>query len=195
MVLSPLDKLFENLQEEMEMTRYADDFVILTKSKESATNALEKVQDWTSITGLKLHPDKTHTVDMKSGGYFDFLGYRFEAGKRWPKDKSIRKFKETIRNKTKKNNPATLEMIIDNLNMTLRGWFEYYKHSNKYKLNMFDGFVRRRLRSLLRKRNKKKGGTGRCLNDHKRWPKSFFQEHGLFSLKVARVEAISPRNG
>ena len=72
----------------------------------------------------------------------------------------------------------------------LHGWFEYFKHAYPTALNSVDGWVRMRLRSILRKRSRRKGrGRG---TDHQRWPNAYFTEHGLFSCVAARAEAVSP---
>jgi RNA-directed DNA polymerase len=167
-----------------EMVRYADDFVILCRTAEEAHTALELVGELTAAKGLSLHPEKTRLVDaMVPGQGFDFLGYHFERGTRWPRKKSMRKLKDTLRAKTKRNNGKSLAVIIDDVNSTLKGWFEYFKHSHGWTFPPVDGWVRRRLRSILRKRSKRQGISRG--HDHFRWPNRFFQDHGLFSLGVA----------
>jgi RNA-directed DNA polymerase len=182
--LNPLDHLMA--QEGFQMVRYADDFVILCRSPEEATRALACVQAWTAAAGLSLHPTKTRIVHATEDG-FDFLGYRFERGKRYPRAKSLTKFKDTIRAVTKRTSGQSLRAIIAALNPTLRGWFEYFKHSYKTTFPYLDGWIRMRLRSLLRKRQKKRG-RGRGM-DHQRWPNAFFVAQGLYSLKAAHEAA------
>ena len=178
--LDPLDHLMA--QQGFEMVRYADDFVILCRSPEDAARALALVQQWTAEAGLKLHPDKTKIVSAVESS-FDFLGYRFERGRRYPRTKSLQKLRDAIRAKTKRNSGESLTKIINDLTPRLRGWFEYFKHSNRYTLGRVDGWIRMRLRSVLRKRLGKKGrGRG---SDHQRWPNKFFAEHGLYSLRTA----------
>jgi RNA-directed DNA polymerase len=178
--LDPLDHLMAETG--MEMVRYADDFVILCRSAEDAARALETVRRWTAQAGLALHPTKTRIVDATSDG-FDFLGYRFADGTRRPRARSLEKFKATIRAKTKRTTGGSLLTIIASLNPTLRGWFEYFQHSHKWTFERLDGWMRMRLRSLLRRRM---GLTGRGRGvDHQRWPNAFFAERGLFSLKTA----------
>src|SRR5260370_636188 len=80
--LDPLDH--ELAGSGYEMVRYADDFVILCRSETEARAALAKVQPWTATAGLQLHPEKTRIVDATQRGGFDFLGYHFERGYRWP---------------------------------------------------------------------------------------------------------------
>jgi len=158
--------------------------VILCRSEAEAEEALEEVRQWTVQAGLTLHPTKTRIVNADGQGGFDFLGYHFERGKRWPRRKSLDKLKDTIRKKTKRTHGQSLQVIIEDVNRTLVGWFEYFKHSHKTTFPSLEGWARMRLRSILRKRSKREGRSrGR---DHQRWPNSFFAEHGLFSLVAAR---------
>ena len=182
--LDPLDQ--KMAQKGIEMVRYADDFVILCPSEAEAKRALEQVQEWTVSAGLQLHPQKTRIVDASQAGGFDFLGYHFERGLRWPRAKSLRKFNDTVRAKTQRRNGHSLEAIIVDLNRTLKGWFEYFKHSHKSKFPRLDQWVRMRLRSILRRRHHRRG-QGRGW-DHRRWPNAFFAEHGLFSLAAAHAQ-------
>jgi RNA-directed DNA polymerase len=167
-----------------EMIRYADDLVILCRSEAEARRALDLLGKLTTERGLTLHPDKTRLVNVGIPGEgFDFLGYHFERGTRWPRTKSMRKLKDAIRSKTKRNNGRSLAAIIEDVNGTLRGWFEYFKHSYKPTFAIVDKWVRRRLRSILRKR-KRLQGISRG-NDHFRWPNGFFRVRGLYSLVEA----------
>jgi len=182
--LNPLDHLMA--QRGFEMVRYADDFVIMCRDPEEAARALALVQEWTAEAGLKLHPEKTKIVNSRTDA-FDFLGYRFTRGTRFPRSKSMQKIKDTIRAKTKRTSGESLPKIINDLTPTLRGWFEYFKHSNSYTFHALDAWIRMRLRSLLRKRQGKRG-RGRW-SDHQRWPNAFFATHGLYSLKAAHALA------
>ncbi len=100
---------------------------------------------------LKLHPDKTHIADTNRGS-FEFLGYLFSKGRRMPRKKSINKLPEAIRSKTRRTNGRSLQIIIGDVNRTLRGWFEYFKHGSfKTTYGGLDGWIRRR---ILLKRHK-----------------------------------------
>lgn len=165
------------------MIRYADDFVVLCRSQEEAEGALGAVKSYTKAHDLLLHPEKTRLVNASEKGGFDFLGYHFERGYKWPRKKSLNKLKETIRVKTKRTNGHSLEATIDDVNKTLIGWFGYFKHSHKTTFGRIDGWIRQRLRSILRKRHKGKGRG--CGNDHFRWPNAYFTDHGLFCLKYS----------
>ena len=182
--LDPLDHLMA--ERGFEMVRYADDFVVMCRSEEDAAAALAVVQQWTAQTGLTLHPTKTRLVDEREHG-FDFLGYHFGAGKRWPRSKSRKKFRDTIRAKTKRTSGHSMAQIIADVNRTLRGWFEYFKHSYRPTFRMEDGFVRRRLRSILRKRSRRKGSARANGADQTRWPIAYFAALGLYSLQDARA--------
>lgn len=185
--LDPLDHLMA--REGFEMARYADDFVILCRTPEEASRALELVRGWVADNGLELHPKKTTVVDARTDG-FDFLGYHFRGAKHWPRDKSVGKLKDTIRAKTKRTNGHSLPVIIADLNRTLRGWFEYFKHGPAWLFRRLDGWIRGRLRSILRRRSGRRGrGRG---SDHQRWPNAFFTENGLVNLEQAHIKARQP---
>src|SRR5262249_7734583 len=146
--LNPLDQ--EMARRGIEMVRYADDFLIRCRSPEEATHALAVVQEWTAHAGLRLHPTKRRGIDAPTAT-LDFLGDRFERGNRHPRAKSLTKLKDAIRAQTKRTSGHCLRAIITALNPTLRGWFEYFKHSYKTTFSSVDGWIRGRLRSLLRK--------------------------------------------
>lgn len=187
--LHPLDQLMRD--QGFEMTRYADDFVVLCRTAEECSRGLEMIRGWVAEAGLTLHPDKTRVVDMHEPGGFDFLGYHFEQGHRKPRAKSLEKLKETIRAKTRRTNGRSLSITIGNLNCTLRGWFEYFKHSRPWVFRDLDGWIRMRLRSILRKRQGKRGrGRG---SDHQRWTNDYFARQGLFSMLTAYRRASQPR--
>jgi len=189
--LNPLDH--HMAQGGWEMVRYADDFVILCESREEAERALAAVRQWMEQAGLTLHPTKTRIVHEKDRGGFDFLGYHFERGYRWPREKSLEKFKETIRSKTPRLRPGGMATLIQDINRTLTGWFGYFQHSHWTTFKPLDQWIRQRLRSILRKRHK---GTGRARgSDHQKWPNAYFAEFGLISLALARTQAAnSPRD-
>ena len=169
------------------MVRYADDFVILCRSQEEAERALAWVRGQVEAKGLTLHPEKTRLVDATQKGGFDFLGYHFERGMRWPRKKSLDKLKERVRLETPRNSGTSLLVTIGKLNQVLRGWFGYFKYSHKTTFRPIDSWVRMRLRSILRKRAGRKGrGRGA---DHHRWTNAFFAEQGLFGLVEAHALA------
>jgi RNA-directed DNA polymerase len=187
--LNPLDHLMAG--KGWEMVRYADDFIILCESQEQAQQALQEVRQWVEQAGLTLHPVKTRIVDTRQAGGFDFLGYHFERGMRWPRQKSLQKFKDAIRQKTQRTRSGSMKEIIEETNRTLRGWFNYFQHSIENTFEGLDRWTRGRLRSILRRRHKRKGRARG--QDHHRWPNAYFAELGLISLALARAKAANAR--
>ena len=185
--LDPLDHLMA--EQGFEMVRYTDDFVVLCRSPQEAAEALAVVRDWTENAGLTLHPVKTRLVHAGNDG-FDFLGYHFGHGRRWPRKKSQEKLRDAIRARTGRTVGRGLPMVIADINPILRGWFGYFKHSHRPTFRMVDGWVRRRLRSILRHQQRLDGISRTHGADHVRWPNAFFAKHGLFSLQGAR-DAVS----
>lgn len=178
--LNPLDHLLAEAG--LAMIRYADDFVILCRSRAEADQALAQVKQWVEDNGLRLHPTKTKIVDARTEG-FDFLGYTFRGRLRLPRKKSLNKMKETIRAKTKRTNGNSLQGIVGTLNATLQGWFGFFRHCHWNVFTDMDSWLRGRLRSILRKRA---GRTGRGRGaDHQRWPNAYFADLGLYSLARA----------
>jgi RNA-directed DNA polymerase len=185
--LNPLDHLVA--ASGYQMVRYADDFVILCRTPEEAQQALALIGEWVSANGLTLHPTKTKIVDSRTEG-FDFLGYHFRGKLRLPRPKSLKKLKDTLRAKTRRTHGNNLQFTCATLNMTLQGWFVYFRHCHWTVYADLDGWLRMRLRSILRKRAGRRGrGRGR---DHHRWPNSYFDELGLNRLSAAHARFANP---
>ena len=189
--LNPFDVMMT--ESGRKVVRYADDFVILSRSKAEAEAALAEVKEWTEANGLTLHPDKTHlgNCSEKEQG-FEFLGYRFEAGNRCVRKKSLMALRDMIRQRTRRTRGVSVEQIIGELNPSLKGWFGYFKHARSSTFRSVDGFVRRRLRAVLRKQNKRPG-QGTAWSDKLRWSNAFFAERGLFTMHEARISASQSR--
>jgi RNA-directed DNA polymerase len=163
-----------------ELVRYADDFVILCRSEAEAQKALAAVRQWVSGAGLTLHPEKTRIVNAAQPGGFDFLGYHFERGQKWPRQKSLGKLKDRVRAQTSRLDGRRLSAIVADVNRSLRGWYGYFQHSRASTFSAVDGSVRRRLRSLLQWRL---DGVGKGIGaTHQRWPNEWFAHCGLLSL-------------
>jgi RNA-directed DNA polymerase len=163
-----------------ELVRYADDFVILCRSQAEAQAALSQVRDWVKEAGLVLHPEKTRIVNAAQPGGFDFLGYHFERGMKWPRKKSLMKLKERVRTMTSRLDGRNLKEIVTEVNRSLRGWYGYFQHSKANTFRNVDGYVRRRLRNLLQWRL---DGIGKGIGEaHHRWPNEWFAQNGLLSL-------------
>jgi RNA-directed DNA polymerase len=187
--LNPLDQLMSAAGHQM--VRYADDMVILCPSEEAAKGVLQTLRKWTAQAGLILHPEKTRLVDMgQPGASFEFLGYNFWRSRtRWKilrfiRKKSVKKIQESLKPLTRRSSGESLRAIAEALKERLRGVYEYFKHAEASALGELDGWVRGRLRSLMRRRRGLRGrGRGR---DHHRWSNHYFTSIGLFSLEEAR---------
>lgn len=189
--LNPLDHFMSGKGHEM--VRYADDFVILCRNKQEAEEALSKVQQWMEAHGLILHPEKTRLVDASQPGGFDFLGYHFERGQKWPRKKSIDKLRETLRPRTRRTHGQAMKDIVLDINRTLRGWYGYFKHSLSSRLANQDRWVRQRLRSILRRRAKLPGRARGA--DYHRYSLRYFNDLGLFCLERAKQLELQSAHG
>ena len=167
-----------------ELVRYADDFVILCRTRVHAEEVLAVVRHWCDGAGLQLHPQKTRLVDLSEPGGFDFLGYHFErTSSRWPRVKSRESLEHKLHGLTRRNCGENLsELIRERLNPIVRGWLNYFRRSsNAADFRSVDCYLRGRLRAILRKR---RGLQGRSRGrDHQRWPNRYFDELGLLSLE------------
>lgn len=177
--LNPLDH--QMVQQGWEMVRYADDLVVLCRTREEAEQALRYLRQWAEQAGLTVHPTKTRIVSAQSDG-FDFLGWHFRGGKKWPRKKSLEKLRDKMRPLTQRTNGRSLNEIIAKANPILRGWHGYFRESHPTGLSSPDGWLRRRLRAMLRKREKRPG-YGLSEADSRRWPNRWFAAQGLFSLE------------
>jgi len=179
--LNPLDWLMSN--QGYKMIRYADDFVIMCTSQAEAQQALEVISEWTAKVGLTLHPEKTKVVNVDVEG-FEFLGYKFIRGTKYPRTKSEQKYQDAIRQHTRRSNAHSMQVICDRLRPIQKGWFEYYKHCNSYTFKSLDSWTRRRLRSILKKRDGRRG-IATVHVDNRLYPNKLLHSFGLFSLEIA----------
>lgn len=146
------------------LTRYADDWVVVCHSRREAERALASARAvLEGELGLRVHPDKTRIVHVAQG--FEFLGYKIKRGTgmkykaggpglyAYPRDRSIERFKNRVRQITNRRNPKTLEGLLDELNPVLRGWGTYYRRANVRRLfHRLDGWIVRRIWSWRYKR-------------------------------------------
>lgn len=177
--LNPLDH--QMAAAGFEMVRYADDFVILCRSREEAEAALAKVREWVEGAGLSLHPDKTHIVDSREKS-FSFLGYSFRGKFIFPRKKSHEKFVTRIRELTPRKSGRSIEATITEINQMTRGWFGYFRHCYWPVFTNYDGMIRRRLRRQLLKRHRR---NPKRQSRTQRWPNTYFTECGFWSLREA----------
>ena len=182
--LNPLDHLLA--EQGYQLVRYADDFVILCRTCEEAQSALEEIRQWVARSGLTLHPEKTQIVDSREEN-FSFLGYTFRGQDRFPRAKSHQKFVARLRELTPRKSGESLAVMIQRLNRTLQGWFNYFRHCQWSIFRDYDGLIRRRLRRLLLKRHRR---NPKRLTRNQRWPNAYFTEHGFISLNAAHVRFV-----
>jgi group II intron reverse transcriptase/maturase len=161
-LLTPFDR--EMRLRGYQLTRYADDWVITCKSAAEARAAVEAAGRILKQLGVELHPQKTRIVHVREG--FEFLGYKIKHGQRklhlpaskirsqarqgalyaYPKAKSIGRFMDQVRQRTRRTISLNTTDLIAELNPLLRGWGEYYKRAHVRKLfQRLDGWIRRRI--------------------------------------------------
>ena len=167
-LLTPFDQ--EMRRKGYQLTRYADDWVITCKSAGEARAAIAAARKVLQALGVELHPRKTRIVHVALG--FEFLGFKIKRGKQlrlppgkiksqaqsgglyaYPKEKSIRRFMDQVRQRTRRRTPLRTHELIEELNPLLRGWGEYYKKAHVRRLfHRLDGWIVRRIRSHRFKR-------------------------------------------
>jgi RNA-directed DNA polymerase len=180
------------------LVRYADDGVVLCRSRAEAEAALELVRAVLCELGLELHPEKTRIVDLREGREgFDFLGCHFHARvsgsmlergmrryylHRWPSTRSMKRVRQRVKELTgrDRNGVKDVRVLISDLNPVLRGWGNYFRTGNAArKFNQLDSYVWLRLKRFLVKRYGRNLRAGRA----EQWTCEFFWQHGLHRLR------------
>jgi RNA-directed DNA polymerase len=181
-----------------ELVRYADDAVVLCRTRAEAEGALELVRNVLTDLGLELHPDKTRIVDLREGREgFDFLGCHFHARvsgpmlvrgirryylHRWPSVRSMKRVRLRVKELTgrKRVGVKDVRVLISELNPILRGWGNYFRTGNAArKFNQLDGYVWKRLKAFMVKRK----GRNLHAGEAKQWTSEFFWGQGLHRLR------------
>ena len=159
--LHEMDKQVTKI-DSVRLVRYADDFVVLCKTKDEAERTMKQVEE--ILTGLKLRLNKTKTKIVNvNRGSFGFLGFKFKraGGKLFvtPGKKAIKKFKETVRTMTWRKQPVKPRVMVGRLNSVIRGWGNYFKIGNVKRLfERLDCWIRTRVRTFI---ERKKSGYAR----------------------------------
>jgi RNA-directed DNA polymerase len=195
-VLHELDRRWDERAHGV-LVRYADDLVVLCRSRAGAESALVTVGALLSDIGLELHPDKTRVVDLDEGREgFDFLGCHFHARvsgrllergvrryylQRWPSVRSRKRLREKIRAKTDRRRcHVDIRVVIAEINPIIRGWGGYFGTGNAARtFTSMDAWVVSRLRRLLVKRYGRNLHAGRS----SAWTRPWFEAHGLYRLR------------
>jgi RNA-directed DNA polymerase len=164
--LDALDRVWERKCRHLgQLVRYADDGVVLCRTRADAEESLRRLglsMDWLD---LKLHPDKTHIVELGLGrGGFDFLGCHLRIvlshfkGReylfRWPSARAMNRIRVRVRGLTGRRRWAGMQdirQVVEVLNPVLRGWGNYFRTGNaSLKFQQVDRYVNQRLVRLLR---------------------------------------------
>ena len=155
--------------------RYADDFVVLCRSTAEAEEALTLVQQKLTELGLSLSPDKTHITSYGKG--YSFLGFVLSSRSRRMRPKSVKKFKDKVRDLTRRSHNLDAQVIVK-LNRVIRGSAQYFAtrwFTGREVFHKLDSWIRMRLRCMKTKR----------LNyeDNRRLRVKWFVRLGLLSLE------------
>jgi group II intron reverse transcriptase/maturase len=180
------------------LVRYADDFVVMCRTRKDCEQAEERVRVILARLGLELHPDKTRRVELYDGKEgFDFLGchlrkrmsgtlwerkrQRLYFLQRWPSARAMQRIRQRVRALTPRSRcHADIREVIADLNPVLRGWGAYFRTGNaSTRFNQLDGFVWRRLRALRIKRKERNLRAGEA----SRWSREYFWNLGLHRLR------------
>jgi hypothetical protein len=180
------------------LVRYADDFVVICRTKRACEEAEARIRVILARLGLELHPEKTRRVELRDGREgFDFLGCHLHkrlsgaiwerAHKvayfllRWPSQRSMKRIRQRVKELTQRGRcHADIREVIADLNPVLRGWGNYFRTGNAAKrFNQLDTYVWRRLRRLRVERK------GRHLRpgEADRWTRESFYNLGLVRLR------------
>lgn len=137
--------------------RYADDVVILCRSREEAESALAVAREALGRLKLRLSEEKTKVTSFQEG--FDFLGFNFTSRSQRVGSKSLKAFYEKVREASKRqqaNQPVA--GVIANLNPIIDGWGRYHRDGqNRGFFKRLDGWVRNRVRAYVRRRWRDRG--------------------------------------
>jgi RNA-directed DNA polymerase len=160
-LLTPFDR--EMRHKGYQLTRFADDWVVTCKSATEARAAIAAALRILSVLGVQLHPQKRRVVHVRRG--FEFLGYLIRRGRQlklppgkivtgarsgalyaYPREKSVQRFKDRVRQLTRRCVPLKTKDLIEQLNPVLRGWGHYYKRAHVRTLfNNLDRWIERRI--------------------------------------------------
>src|SRR3954463_6229481 len=160
-LLTPFDQ--EMRSKGYQLTRFADDWVVTCQSATEARAAIDAALRILSELSVQLHPQKTRVVHVRHG--FEFLGYLVRRGRQlqlptskivtgaksgglyaYPREKSIQRFKNRVRQLTRRGVPLKTKDLIEQLNPVLRGWGHYYKRAHVRTLfNKLDHWIERRI--------------------------------------------------
>lgn len=170
-MLNELD--YELDSRRLNFTRYADDVVIVLKSKVAATRVMYSITNWIERKlGLKVNAEKTKVTPP---GKLKYLGFGFwkdkDGWKAKPHNDSVQKLKRKLKVLCKRNWSIDLTYRIKKINEVTRGWINYFrKGSMKNKLQGIDEHLRTQIRVII----------------WKQWKTAQKREWGLLKLGVPK---------
>jgi group II intron reverse transcriptase/maturase len=203
-LLTPFDR--EMRRRGYRLTRYADDWCITCSSAAQARAALATASRVLRQLGVSINPHKTRIVHVRHG--FEFLGYKIKRGNRpmwlpagkiksgakagalyaYPREKSVRRFKDQVRRLTRRTAPVTTSELIQRINPVLRGWGEHFKRAHVRRLyNQLDRWIVRRIWSHRFKR-------WRCSGWRELPTARLYGELGLVNL-IGLIPSLAARRG
>jgi group II intron reverse transcriptase/maturase len=181
-VISPLlanivlNHLDWQLQERgLRFVRYADDFVVLAKSRPQAEEARTWVAHTLGQLGLQLSPEKTQITTWGKG--YSFLGFVLSRRSRRMRPKSVKKLQDKVRTLTTRHHNVDATVFVA-LNRVIRGTAHYFAKAwstTRTQLSKLDSWIRMRVRAMMKRR--------RCYNDNWRIPNAKLAKLGLLSLE------------
>jgi group II intron reverse transcriptase/maturase len=197
--LHVLDRIWEDRCAHLgTLVRYADDFVVMCRTRAAVEEAQQRVSGVLTRLGLELHPEKTRVVDLSWGHEgFDFLGCHLRKRlsgpiwerqrkrvyflQRWPSQRAMRRVRTRIRELTPRACcHEDLRAVIARVNPVVRGWGQYFRTGNAAtRFIQLDQYVEDRLRGLLLKRHGSRLTAGRV----RTWRRPFFEALGLCRLR------------
>jgi group II intron reverse transcriptase/maturase len=180
------------------LVRYADDFVVMCRTKGECEKAEQRVREVLARLGLELHPDKTRRVELYDGKEgFDFLGHHLQKRmsgvlwerkrqrvyflNRWPSRSAMKRVRARVKELTSRRRcHEDIRAVIADVNPVLRGWGNYFRTGNAAKkFNQIDEYVWWRLRHLRMKRK----GRNLKPGDTAKWTREAFWNLGLHRLR------------
>jgi group II intron reverse transcriptase/maturase len=197
--LHVLDRLWTRQHGQLgTLVRYADDFVVLCRTKGECEKAEQRVREILARLGLELHPGKTRRVELFDGKEgFDFLGHHLQKRmsgvlwerkrqrryflNRWPSRSALKRVRARVKELTPRRRcHEDIRAVIAEVNPVLRGWGNYFRTGNAAKkFNQIDAYVWRRLRDLRVKRKGRSMKPGEAA----KWTREYFWNLGLHRLR------------
>ena len=181
--LSPLlaNILLDDFDKELEIrghrfVRYADDFLVFSKTEQSATRVFASVERYlTRKLKLVVNHDKS---GIRPAEVTEFLGYNFRGfgGRFEVSAKNLRKFKDRVKEITRRKRGVSITRRFGELRSYFQGWIGYFRFGlTKTAVRYLDKWIRRRIRACY----------------WKQWYRVRTRVKMLLKLGVRKDEAIS----